>query len=133
MHELSREEIEYALGVARSRGFRHLKIAKGGVTFSAIVSDAEALEEEIDEVAPAAETPSTQYVKASLVGYFRTGKSKVEVGKEIEAGEVIGEIVALGIVNEVTSKVAGTVEEILVADGEVVDFGRQLIAIKSGS
>ena len=73
-------------------------------------------------------------VKAPLVGTFYKAPSPedkpfVEVGKEIHKGDVIGIIEAMKLMNEVTAAVDGVVKEILVADGDMVEYGQILITL----
>jgi acetyl-CoA carboxylase biotin carboxyl carrier protein len=73
-------------------------------------------------------------VLSPLVGTFRLaekpgGKPLVEVGMRVEAGQTVGIIDVLGIKNPVPADVAGVVEEILVADGQRVQFDQPLLVI----
>ena len=74
-------------------------------------------------------------VKAPLVGTFYKAPSPedkpfVEVGKEIHKGDVIGIIEAMKLMNEIESEVSGTIKEILVKNGEMVEYGQPLFKIK---
>lgn len=129
MDDLARDEIEYALRLARSRGFTSVKLKKGETSFSATLGES-AFEEEpsaSDDVA----APKDVAVKAPAVGYFRVGTKPVAVGDLVEAGSTVGEVVALGIANEVTTSASGTVKEILVANGDAVEFGQALMTLET--
>jgi acetyl-CoA carboxylase biotin carboxyl carrier protein len=85
--------------------------------------------------APApAETKHT--VTAPLVGIFHTwakprGKPLVAVGDHVKVGQLLGTIQSLNVINEVESLVAGRVAEILIQDGQAVEYGQQLMIIDS--
>ena len=57
-------------------------------------------------------------------------KKFVEVGQKIKKGQTIMIIEAMKTMNHVPSTQDGTVSEILVKDGEPVEFGQPLISVK---
>ena len=56
----------------------------------------------------------------------------VEIGKKISSGEVLCIIEAMKVMNEIQSETAGEVIEILVEDGESVEYGQPLFKIGKG-
>lgn len=77
----------------------------------------------------------TQIVAAPIVGTFYQSSAPdqppfVKVGDTIAAGDVVCIIEAMKFMNEVTSEVSGTVTEILVEDGQFVEFGQELFRVK---
>ena len=58
------------------------------------------------------------------------GKKFVEVGQKIKKGQTIMIVEAMKTMNHVPSTQDGTVNKILVKDGEPVEFGQPLISIK---
>ena len=77
----------------------------------------------------------TTVVKARLVGLFHRGSSPgdeplVDVGDKVRDGQKIGTIEALRNFTEVTSPVAGVVVEVIAEDGQPVQFGAGLLAIR---
>lgn len=78
-------------------------------------------------------------VLAPLVGvYYRSGspgaKPFVEVGDTVERGQQVGIVEAMKVMNEVLSDYRGTVKELLVQNGEAVQYEQQLMLIDiSGS
>lgn len=88
--------------------------------------------------ATAAATPggaSGQFpVLAPLVGVFYHAASPgarpfVQVGDRVERGQVIGIVEAMKVMNEVTSDYRGVVSEILVENGEAVQYEQRLMVI----
>ena len=57
-------------------------------------------------------------------------KKFVEVGQKVKKGQTIMIVEAMKTMNHVPSTQDGTVEKILVKDGEPVEFGQPLISIK---
>jgi acetyl-CoA carboxylase biotin carboxyl carrier protein len=74
-------------------------------------------------------------VTAGLVGLFHRGRAPddepiVSEGDEVVAGQVIGTIEALRKLTDVVAPCDGVVEEIVADDGESVQFGDSLFAIR---
>jgi biotin carboxyl carrier protein len=69
-------------------------------------------------------------VTAPAVGYFRESATPLEAGAVVEAGQVVAEVVGLGLANDVTTPVDGEVVEVLVAAGDAVEFGQVLARVK---
>ena len=87
---------------------------------------------------PAATEPEkTEYkVLAPLVGIFHTwakpkGGTLVVVGDRVKAGQLVGTIESLNVLNEVESTVDGHVVEIFVQEGQPVEYGQVLMTIDS--
>ncbi|HEY7356531.1 MAG TPA: biotin/lipoyl-containing protein [Ktedonobacterales bacterium] len=89
------------------------------------------------EQAPAA--PDThQKVTATLVGIFRVSlkrgtKAAVSIDDQVRVGQIVGAIEALNVMNEVETQVAGRVVEIVVKDGQPVEYGQHLMTIDTSA
>lgn len=75
-------------------------------------------------------------VVAPLVGVFHTwarpeGKALVASGDQVKVGQRVGTIQSLNVLNEVESHIAGRISEILVHDGQPVEYGQPLMTIES--
>jgi len=75
-------------------------------------------------------------ILAHLVGTFHTwakpkGGALVAVGDNVKAGQLVGTIESLNVLNEVETTVAGYVSEILVQEGQPVEYGQVLMTIDS--
>ena len=57
-------------------------------------------------------------------------KKFVEVGQNVKKGQTIMIVEAMKTMNHVPSTQEGTVNKILVKDGEPVEFGQPLISVK---
>lgn len=74
-------------------------------------------------------------VKSPMVGTFYlksspTSEPFVEVGSKVKKGDTLCIIEAMKLMNEIESEFTGEVVEILVKDGEMVDYGKPLFVIK---
>jgi acetyl-CoA carboxylase biotin carboxyl carrier protein len=59
-----------------------------------------------------------------------TAESFVNVGTKVKKGDTLCVIEAMKLMNEIESEFDGEVVEILVKDGELVDYGKPLFIIK---
>ena len=74
-------------------------------------------------------------VKSPMVGTFYikpspTSEAYVEVGKTVKKGDILCIIEAMKLMNEIESEFSGEVIEILVKDGDSVEYGTPLFRIK---
>jgi acetyl-CoA carboxylase biotin carboxyl carrier protein len=83
----------------------------------------------------ATRTPGAHHVIAApVVGTFYRSPAPgsppfVGVGDVVEPGQVIGIVEAMKLMNQVTADQPGRVVEVLVADGEAVEYEQPLIAL----
>jgi acetyl-CoA carboxylase biotin carboxyl carrier protein len=92
--------------------------------------------------APAAAAPGPlragvgeHIVTAPMVGTYYSAQSPgaknfVEIGDEVEIGQVMCIIEAMKMMNQIEAEKAGTVQAILVKNGEPVEFGQPLFIIQ---
>ncbi len=74
-------------------------------------------------------------IKSPMVGTFYlkpspTAEPYIEIGKEVKKGDVLCIIEAMKLMNEIESEYTGKVTEILVKDGEAVEYGTPLLRIE---
>ncbi|HEV2540029.1 MAG TPA: acetyl-CoA carboxylase biotin carboxyl carrier protein [Frateuria sp.] len=85
--------------------------------------------------APAASgLPEGHVVKAPMVGTFYASATPgaaafVKVGQQVKAGETLGIIEAMKMFNQIEADVAGTVQAILVENGQPVEFDQPMFVI----
>lgn len=92
-----------------------------------------AIAAEAPAAAPAA--PAGHVVKSPMVGTFYSsstpgGKPMVDVGSAVKEGAAICIIEAMKIMNEIEADVSGTVTQVLVQNGQAVEFGQPLFIIE---
>jgi len=78
---------------------------------------------------------SGDLISSPMVGTFYSAPSPsakpfVSVGQHVNKGDTVGIIEAMKIMNQIEADHSGTVVEILVKDGEAVEFGQALIVIQ---
>ncbi len=88
---------------------------------------------------PAPETAEkgVTFVKSPMVGTFYRAPSPesppfVEEGGKIKADTVVCIIEAMKVMNEIQAEVGGKIVEILVENGEPVEYGQALMKVKEG-
>ena len=121
LKEFNLSEIEYAEGTTK------VKVSRSRNN-SSIIST------EINKKQSTIENNST-HVTSPIVGTAYLAqepgvKKFVEVGQKIKKGQTIIIIEAMKTMNHVPSTQDGTVSEILVKDGQPVEFGQPLISVK---
>jgi acetyl-CoA carboxylase biotin carboxyl carrier protein len=77
------------------------------------------------------------YVKSPMVGTFYRSASPeskpfVESGAKVSENTVVCIIEAMKIMNEIQAEMTGTVVEVLVENGQPVEYGQRLFKIKQG-
>jgi len=125
-----------------TEGEEKVRIAKGGQVNvapagaawvpAAAAASAPAAPAEGAASAPVAETRHT--VKAPMVGTFYRAASPdakpfVEVGQAIKEGETVCIIEAMKLMNEIEADVSGSIVEILVENGQPVEYGQPLFVV----
>jgi acetyl-CoA carboxylase biotin carboxyl carrier protein len=114
-----------------------LRKAKASDDFSAVVGTQmvapSSLVPDAEPAAPPKEAKSM--IVAPLVGIFHPwakprGKALVAVGDRIKVGQIVATIESLNVINEVEAVVAGRVVEILVQNGQPVEYGQPLMSIE---
>ena len=116
-----------------------LKKGSGGVIESAVVYEprtapetAKATENAAKESPPASKFAQ---IKSPMVGTFYTAPAPdaapfVQVGAKVEIGQVICVIEAMKLMNEIKSEVRGMIAEILVHNGDPVEFGQPMFLVE---
>lgn len=84
--------------------------------------------------APAAAEISGHIVRSPMVGtFYRTpspdAKAFVEVGQKVNAGDTLCIVEAMKMMNHIEAEVSGTIESILVENGQPVEYDQPLFTI----
>ena len=82
-----------------------------------------------------AEDPNVGIINSPMVGTFYGAPSPdsenfTDVGKKVDADSIVCIIEAMKVMNEIQADVKGTITEILVEDGEAIEFGQPLFKYK---
>jgi acetyl-CoA carboxylase biotin carboxyl carrier protein len=120
------------------------RVPKGGVAVAAApapVAHAPAPAASVAQVTPVAPAdagmpnlPAGHVVKAPMVGTFYASASPgaaafVKVGQQVKAGETLGIIEAMKMFNQIEADESGTVQAILVENGQPVEFDQPMFVI----
>ncbi len=85
---------------------------------------------------PSAPDPAIKLVKSPIVGTFYEcaspgSPSFVRVGETVQAGRVLCIIESMKLMNEIEAEFAGVIESKLVPNGQPVEYGEALFAIRA--
>lgn len=84
--------------------------------------------------APVAAVPEGHVVKSPMVGTFYRSSAPgaapfVDIGKSVSEGDTLCIIEAMKLLNEIDSDFTGTIKQILVENGQPVEYGQPLFII----
>ncbi len=84
---------------------------------------------------PTHEKASYRTITSPMVGtfYSRPAPDKeafVNVGDRVESGQIVCILEAMKLFNDVEAEISGEIVEVLVADGDLVEFGQPLFSVK---
>lgn len=125
--------IRHALGLARERGFAEVVLEYDDVKFKAALQPAaKSASRPVPSAASddAPSEPALAEVTATLVGYVHPARQPVQVGDQLEVGQIVASVTALGIATDVESAVSGEVVEVLFEANQPVMYGQALLRVK---
>lgn len=91
--------------------------------------------ETVREAEPAADTANLHKITSPMVGTFYQSPSPdkdayVKVGSKVSEGSIVCIVEAMKLFNEIEAEVNGEIVEILVKDGQLVEYGQPLFLVK---
>lgn len=140
---MNEKDIRKYAGLMEELGLTGLEITDDNKTVRLERTPAATLKETVS-IAPsaqAARTPSAAEdedyvsVKSAFVGVFYAAPAEnaepfVKLGDRVQKGKTLCIIEAMKLMNEISAEVDGTVSEICVTNGQVVEYGTELFRIK---
>ena len=75
-------------------------------------------------------TPERATIVAPMVGVFHPIYPSLAVGFEVEAGQVVGTIESMKLMNDVRSEFSGTISAVLIEPGMAVEYGHPLFDLE---
>ena len=140
---MDRSDIEEITIEQESDGL-HLTLRKPAPVY---VDDSALLADDLTEIAPSSAdggasersgdgqaAPNALDVRSTLVGLYRAvarrGAKPLAPGDNVKEGQVVGAVEALNVLNEIESPATGRVSEVLVADGQPVEYGQALMLVE---
>jgi acetyl-CoA carboxylase biotin carboxyl carrier protein len=137
MEEHNLSEIEIEKGDQKIKLSKTLKPGAGVSMEQPVIMQAprHSEEEPAKEQVQKKQASNLVEIKAPIVGTFYRSPSPdaaafVEVGQEIEIGQVVCIIEAMKLMNEIKSEVRGKVVDILVENADPIEFGQILLLIE---
>jgi acetyl-CoA carboxylase biotin carboxyl carrier protein len=128
--------VEEIIGLLREFPVSEIKIESEGYRVSAVSGPhtyQPPVAEVLDEPAPAVGTePQVQeekpalFVTATMVGHFHLPSPALKFGDEIKAGQYVGNIESIKVMNDVLAQVDGSLVETVIEDGAPVEYGQPL-------
>jgi acetyl-CoA carboxylase biotin carboxyl carrier protein len=88
------------------------------------------------EAAAPAEEKGISVIKSPMVGTFYRAASPespsfTDVGKKVGNDSIVCIIEAMKVMNEIQAEMSGTITEVLIENGEAVEYGQPLFKIKT--
>ncbi|AQW85343.1 acetyl-CoA carboxylase, biotin carboxyl carrier protein [Campylobacter pinnipediorum subsp. caledonicus] len=144
---MKKEDIEHIIELFEKKDINKIRIKEGDFEIE-LEKQTEVSEKPAAPVASPAPTPINVQVvnekpattakntlNSPMVGTFYSAPSPgassfVKVGQKVRKGEVIGIIEAMKIMNDLEAEYDCQISEILVADGQPIEFGMALFAVE---
>ncbi len=136
--EFEIEEKDFKLRLSRKNGETQIIQAAAPIAAAPIAAAAPAA------AAPAAAAPAAapveekgiSIVKSPMVGTFYSAASPespvfAKVGTKVSADTTVCIIEAMKVMNEIQAEISGTVTEVLIENGEAVEYGQPLFKVKT--
>lgn len=146
---LMQDGLRELIELVSSSGLTELKIERGGTKLHIKSAPAGAAQPEAPAQPAGASTPADSDeepatlstavpIVSPIVGTFYSSSRPnvepfVEAGDFVESGQTIGIVEAMKIMNEIESEVSGRVVEILVQNGQAVEYGQRLMLVDVGA
>ena len=121
LKEFGLSEIEYGEGTTKVKVSRSVNVSS--IAPSEVKRKQEIIESDGKNI-------TSPIVGTAYLAPEPGGKKFVEVGQKIKKGQTVMIVEAMKTMNHVPSTHDGTVNKILVKDGEPIEFGQPLISIK---
>jgi acetyl-CoA carboxylase biotin carboxyl carrier protein len=127
-------EIEIQEGEKRVRVSRAAPAAAPAPVAAVAAAPAPAPAQPAPAAAPAPEAPAANALKSPMVGTVYLAPEPgaddfVKVGDQVKAGDTVLIVEAMKVMNPITATSAGTVKQILVENGQPIEFDQPLMVI----
>ena len=136
VRELARIAAEFDLAEVEADGSGHVRVRRGGggaVEAAPAMTGPRPIALTPAPVASAAEAEGN-FISSPFVGTFYRAPSPeapmfVDVGQPVRKGQVVCIVEAMKLMNEIEAESEGKIEEILVQNGEHVEYGQHLFRL----
>lgn len=133
------KEIKGIMKILKETDLKEIALENSGIKIKmkkALSVDNLIVNKESSEQEPAAQEPAVELaeIKSQNVGKFYYTDSKgnylIKKGDKITEGQMIGHIDSVGVSAQIKSDIAGTVNDILIENGGIAEFGQVLVTIE---
>ena len=137
VRELARIAAEFDLSEVEADGSGHVRVRRGGgVAVDSMPAMSGPRSIALSPAAPAAAAPEPPgtFISSPFVGTFYRAPSPdapqfVDAGQSVRKGQVVCIVEAMKLMNEIEAESEGKIEEILVENGEHVEYGQHLFRL----
>jgi acetyl-CoA carboxylase biotin carboxyl carrier protein len=138
VRELARIAAEFELAEVEADGSGHVRVRRGGGAVETVPAMSGPRSIALTPPAPAAAAPAAAaegtFISSPFVGTFYRAPSPeapsfVDVGAAVRKGQVVCIVEAMKLMNEIEAESEGKIEEILVQNGEHVEYGQHLFRL----
>jgi biotin carboxyl carrier protein len=132
MASIDADVVKHALRVARENGFAEVEIANGEAQFKAALEPGAKVRPAPSSVSSQndAAAPTELVIRANHVGYLKVDAEKLKIGAKVSKGDVVASIATLGLANDVESAVEGEIIEVLMSDGDPLQYGQPIAKVR---
>jgi acetyl-CoA carboxylase biotin carboxyl carrier protein len=119
-----------------STGTALVPFADAGIVESrngSVEDESESLEVESPFLEEDEEGVETHWIASPLVGIFHHIKPLVGLGTRVTQGQIVGVVEAMKLINEIAAEADGVVIDVLVEDGQAVEYGQPLFLVEAES
>lgn len=137
LSEIILEDGDKAITVRKEIAYSAAVCDNAPITVQTVAPQKEATNEPaqtVQEEAPATK-PTAMAITSPMVGAFYAApapgaKPFVKVGDTVSVGQIVCIVEAMKLMNEIESEVSGKVTQILVEDGQSVEYGQVLMYVE---
>src|SRR5204863_4201608 len=134
VRELARIAAEFDLAEVEADGNGHVRVRRGGGGFEAAPAMSGPRPISLAPAAPAPAEAAGTFISSPFVGTFYRAPSPdapqfVDAGQSVRKGQVVCIVEAMKLMNEIEAESEGKIEEILVQNGEHVEYGQHLFRL----
>lgn len=137
------DDLKKAIEIFKESGLTYMEFEQDGMRVAFDNRQNQTIAAPSAVVAPAAPTQAAEensnsdnkfYVTSPLVGTYHQAASQgakpfVSVGQKVKKGDKLCIIEAMKVMNEITATKSGEITEILVSEGQMVEFDQKLFVI----
>lgn len=138
LSEFEFEEEGFKLRLSRDNGGAPAQVIQAAAPAAPPLAAAQPAESAASPEAPAkpVEEAGVTFIKSPMVGTFYRAPSPespsfADVGKKVGAETVVCIIEAMKVMNEIQAELSGTIIEVLIENGEAVEYGQPLFKVKT--